>query len=77
MDHGVKNLDVAEAGQLAGADPDYSIKDVFEAVSCSLGYEGVWLMHSQAYSYHCISITAACSMGATEVICVLLFNAHY
>ena len=51
-----------------------TIKDVFEAiatgnfVSCSLGYEGVWLMHSQAYSYHCISITAACSVGATEVI---------
>ena len=25
-------------------------------------------MHSQAYSYHCISITAACSVVATEVI---------
>ena len=30
--------------------------------------KGVWLMHSQAYSYHSISITAACSVGATEVI---------
>ena len=28
----------------------------------------MWLMHSQAYSYHCISFTAACSVGATEVI---------
>ena len=48
MDEGIKNLDVVEAGQLTGADPDYSIKDLFEAiatenyVSCSL------LMHSQA-----------------------------
>ena len=25
-------------------------------------------MHSQAYSYHCISITAMCSVGVTEVI---------
>ena len=42
MDQGIKNLDVAEAGQLTGADLDYSIKDLFEAiatrnfVSCSL-----------------------------------------
>ena len=33
MDHGIKNRDVAEAGQLAGADPDYSIKDLFEAIT--------------------------------------------
>ena len=25
-------------------------------------------MYSQAYSYHCIIITAVCSVGATEVI---------
>ena len=47
MDQGIKNLDVAEAGQLAGADPDYSIKDLFEAiatgnfVSCSLGIQWI------------------------------------
>ena len=58
MDPGFKNLDVAEACQLAGADPDYSIMDLSYAtatgnfVSCSLGIQwimkGVWLMHSQA-----------------------------
>ena len=47
-----------EAGQLAGADRDYSIKDLFEAIAtgsfviCSLGntvdVKGLWLMHSQA-----------------------------
>ena len=47
MDEGVKNLDVVEAGQLAGADPDYSIKDLLEAiatgnfVSCSLGIQWI------------------------------------
>ena len=47
MDQDVKNLDVAEAGQLVGADPDYSIKDLFEAiatgnfVSCSLGIQWI------------------------------------
>ena len=46
MDQGVRSLDVVEAGQLAGADPDYSIKDLLETiatgnfVSCSLGYKG-------------------------------------
>ena len=47
MDEGVKNLDVAEADQLTGADPDYSIKDLLEAiatgnfVSCSLGIQWI------------------------------------
>ena len=47
MDQGIKNLDVAEADQLAGADPDYSLKDLFEViatgnfVSCSLGIQWI------------------------------------
>ena len=69
---------MTKAGQLAGADPDYSIKDLFEAiatgnfVSCSFeygGYEGgVANAQPGLYSYHFIIITAVCSVGVTEVI---------
>ena len=32
-DQGIKNLGVHKAGQLAGDDPDYGIKDLFEAIA--------------------------------------------
>lgn len=31
-DQGIKNLPVDRAGHLASSDPDYSIRDLFEAV---------------------------------------------
>ena len=78
MDQGIKNLDVAEAGQLLGADPDYSIKDVFEAIATgnfcelfignSVDMKGVANAQPGPYSYHCIIITAVCSVGGTEVV---------
>ena len=67
MDQGIKNLDVVEAVQMVGADPDYSIKDLFEAiatgnfVSCSLGYEG------------CVAITVV-TLSLCLSVCVSLFD---
>ena len=32
-DQGIKNMDVAEAARLAGVDPDYATRDLFNAIA--------------------------------------------
>ena len=68
---------MAEAGQLAGADGDYSIKDLSHSNRklCELflgKYSGCERVVANAqpglYSYHGVINTAVCSVGTTKVI---------
>ena len=31
-DQGIKNLPAAKAGEIAGSDPDYAVRDLFNAI---------------------------------------------
>jgi len=46
---GIRNLSVAEADRLAGADPDYSIRDLYNAIA--VGDCPAWTLKIQVMSY--------------------------
>ena len=49
-DQGIKNLSVERAGYLAGANPDYALKDLFDAIG-----SGNYVSHCTiVYSLHAI-----------------------
>jgi catalase len=48
-DQGIKNLPVEEADRLASADPDYSLRDLYNAIAS--GNYPSWTMHIQVMTY--------------------------
>jgi len=48
-DQGIKNLPVEEADRLASADPDYSLRDLYNAIAS--GNCPSWTMHIQVMTY--------------------------
>ncbi len=64
-DQGIKNLDVTEAGKLAGSDPDYSIKDLFEAIATGNSVSGDAHKHTHTTGIHTYFLLS----GRGEGIC--------
>jgi catalase len=48
-DQGIKNLDVDRAGELAGSDPDYSIRDLYNAIAS--GNYPSWTFYIQVMTF--------------------------
>jgi catalase len=48
-DQGIKNLSVAEADRLAGADPEYAIRDLYNAIA--EGNHPAWTVYVQIMTY--------------------------
>jgi catalase len=48
-DQGIKNLPVDEADRLAGTDPDYAIRDLFNAIA--RGEPPSWTLYIQVMSF--------------------------
>ena len=63
---GIKNLSSAEADRLSGADPDYAIRDLFNAVS--KGEYPVWNLHIQVMS---VAESERCSFNPFDVTKVM------
>ncbi|CAG2184088.1 unnamed protein product, partial [Oppiella nova] len=49
VDQGIKNLDVVKAARLSGDDPDYSIRDLYNAIA-NKQYPS-WTLHVQVMTF--------------------------
>ena len=60
-DQGIKNLSVERAGYLAGANPDYALKDLFDAIGSGnyVSYHTI-IVYNLYTMYECVYITLLC-----------------